>query len=158
MKKSFENLFWFNLSKSSWAFTFIELILYMAFVGFIWLASFFVINQFFDLNKTLYSYKEYKMSFLNFEKDLINLITNDYSFYTWGNKLVLSWENNLVWFICSWNILKANFDSNWNITYIVKKYKNLPCKSLSWYYQTWINLDLNLKFKWTWLVLHYYFK
>ena len=98
------------------------------------------------------------MSFLDFEKDFINLITNDYSFYTWGNKLVLSWENNLVWFICSWNILKANFDSNWNITYIAKKYKNLPCKSLSWYYQTWINLDLNLKFKWTWLVLHYYFK
>jgi len=140
------------------AISLLELVLYVAFVGFIWVASFAVISQFFKLNKVLYSYKEFKISFLDFEKDFINLITDDYRFYTGWNKIVLSWDNNLVWFACSGNILKADFDTWCNITAIVKNYKNLTCRNLSWYFQTWIHLDLDLKFEGSGLVLHYYFK
>jgi len=145
------------MKQLKWAFTLIELILYVVFVSIIWLASFSIISQFFGLNKILYSYKEFKIDYLDFDKDLIDLITSDYQYYTWWNKLVLT-GTDLIWFACSWNVLKADFDSTWNITSVLKEYKYLPCNSLSWYYQSGINLDLNLKFKWTWLILHYYFK
>ena len=141
------------------AFSLIELILYVSFFIFIWFASLNIINQFFSLNNTLKNYKEYKLQFLDFEKDFLNLITeNYYTYYTWWNKIVFSWENLLLWYICSWNLQKATFLNNWNIENTVKNWDKLQCISLSWYYQTWINLYLKLKFLWTGLDLHYYFK
>jgi len=141
------------------AFSLIELILYISFFIFIWFASLNTINQFFSLNNTLKNYKEYKLQFLDFEKDFLNLITeNHYTYYTWWSKIVFSWENLLLWYICSWNLQKATFLNNWDIASITKTWDKLYCISLSWYYQTWINLDLKLKFLWTGLDLHYYFK
>ena len=138
---------------------FLELLIYIVFFSFIGLAGFNVINQFFELNEKLYKYKQLKLNFLEFEQDFINLYEGKYTFFTWWNKLVLSWTNwDLIWYICSWNIQKVKFDSTWNVITVVNKWDYLKCLSLSWYYQTGINLDIKLKFLWTWLDLHYYFK
>ncbi len=139
------------------AFSLIELILYIAFISFVWLASFNILWVFFDLNKQLEYYKNLKKNYIQFENDFINLYIKWYKFYSWWNKLILSWDN-LIWYICSWTLQKVYFDNSWNANYTINNWNYVKCLYMSWYYKTWINLDLKIYFLWTGLNLHYYFK
>jgi len=137
----------------------IELVIYIFFVWILFLSWMYVIWQFFDLNDNLKKVDNLRKDVILFETDLIELTTNWYKFSTWWNqKVVLQNENNYIWYICSWYDLEQfNSDSGWNYVSMIKKYENLTCLNLSWDELSWLNIDLKLKFRWTWLNLHYYF-
>jgi len=140
-------------------YSFIELVIYIFFVWILFLSWMYVIWQFFDLNDNLKKVDDLRKDVILFETDLIKLTTNWYKFSTWWNqKVVLQNENTYIGYICSWYDLEQfNSDSEWNYVSMIKKYDNLTCLNLSWYELSWLNIDLKLKFRWTWLNLHYYF-